>query len=160
MNHASVLHKRATLRKISIKVFINQHHHKPNVWCSGSAQQSYLRDPGSKPPCGLFFSPNSNTVYMSIKLIIPVKTTKNAVTSHLWRTDNLCHDKALFCDKKLERHEEDIMDKQIYSILNLTSQDFRFKMISLPSVSLSKGEALARKASSAWIFPFRSMSKF
>jgi len=30
-----------------------------------------------------FFSPNSNTVYMSIKLIIPVKTTKNAVTSHL-----------------------------------------------------------------------------
>ena len=79
MNHASVLHKRATLRKISIKVFINQHHHKPNVWCSGSAQQSYLRDPGSKPRCGLFFSPNSNTVYMSIKLIIPVKTTKNGV---------------------------------------------------------------------------------
>ena len=77
MNHTSVLHKRATLRKISIKVFINQHHHKPNAWCSGSAQQSYLRDPGSKPRCGLFFSPNSNTVYMSIKLIIPVKTTKN-----------------------------------------------------------------------------------
>ena len=102
MNHASVLHKRPTLRKVSIKVFINQHHHKPNVWCSGSAQQSYLRDPGSKPRCGLFFSPNSNTVYMSIKLIIPVKTTKNAVTSH--RTDNLCHDKALFRDKKLECH--------------------------------------------------------
>ena len=53
MNHASVLHKRATLRKISIKVFINQHHHKPNAWCSGSAQQSYLRDPGLKP---IFFS--------------------------------------------------------------------------------------------------------
>ena len=52
---------------------------------------------------------------MSIKLIIPVKTTKNAVTSHLWRTDNLCHDKALFCDKKLERHEENVMDKQISS---------------------------------------------
>ena len=63
----------------------------------------------------LVFSPNSNTVYMSIKLIIPVKTSKNAVTSHLWRTDNLCHDKALFCDKKLERHEENIMDKQISS---------------------------------------------
>ena len=52
---------------------------------------------------------------MSIKLIIPVKTTKNAVTSHLWRTDNLCHDKELFCDKKLERHEENVMDKQISS---------------------------------------------
>ena len=51
MNHASVLHKRATLRKISIKVFINQHHHKPNAWCSGSAQQSYLHDPGLKPRC-------------------------------------------------------------------------------------------------------------
>ena len=115
MNHASVLHKRATLRKISIKVFINQHHHKPNAWCSGSAQQSYLRDPGSKPRCSLFFSPNWNMVYVSIKLIIPVKTTKNAVTSHLWRTDNLCHDKAMFCDKKLERHEENVMDKQISS---------------------------------------------
>ena len=85
MNHASVLHKRATLRKISIKVFINQHHHKPNAWCSGSAQQSYLRDPGSKPRHGLFFlRTNTFAAYFFSELIHLYKTFNTSWNNKKW----------------------------------------------------------------------------